>query len=210
MAPKNNAKEKLYSALVELLKTKKLDDISVSSLTATAGVSRNTFYYHFYRPEDVFDALIDNFLDGAYRYLSNVDIYNETQLSNYQAQLELYEYYYNNKDVLLAIFNSSKSRSFMIKFFSFIKKIYKNTVFRYSTPDGSIVDISSSSGLKYDFIINRTAFTLYGFLEFWAAKGFSLTPEEFMTLMYDIATLHLVSYDLSGNEQKQPHLHVDV
>lgn len=51
----------LRDALLRLLKSKKLADITVSELAREASVSRSTFYQHYGNPTDVYDALVAQF-----------------------------------------------------------------------------------------------------------------------------------------------------
>lgn len=50
-------------ALLEILESKHLSDVSVSELSAAAGISRSTFYCNYQNVQEVFEALISDFLD---------------------------------------------------------------------------------------------------------------------------------------------------
>ncbi len=52
------SKNALSSALLKLMLTKKLDDISISDITAKAGLSRQTFYTNFSCREDILRYLL--------------------------------------------------------------------------------------------------------------------------------------------------------
>lgn len=51
----------IKEALLKLLESKKLADITVSELACEAGISRSTFYGHYGNPADVYDALVAQF-----------------------------------------------------------------------------------------------------------------------------------------------------
>ena len=51
----------IKEALLHLLESKKLSDVTVSELARAAGVSRSTFYQHYGNPADVYDALVAQF-----------------------------------------------------------------------------------------------------------------------------------------------------
>ena len=53
----------IKEALLHLLESKKLADISVSELAQCADVSRSTFYQHYGNPADVYDALVAQFAE---------------------------------------------------------------------------------------------------------------------------------------------------
>ena len=53
----------IKEALLRLVGTKKLADITVSELAREAGISRSTFYEHYGNPADVYDALVAEFAE---------------------------------------------------------------------------------------------------------------------------------------------------
>lgn len=54
----------IRAALLELLATKSLADITVSELTRKAHVSRSTFYQHYGNAVDVYDDVVEEFAHG--------------------------------------------------------------------------------------------------------------------------------------------------
>ncbi len=61
---KRRTKSRLSKALVELVKEKRFDDISVQNVIDRADVGRSTFYTHFRDKEDLFQKDWERFLDG--------------------------------------------------------------------------------------------------------------------------------------------------
>ena len=58
------ASEKIQNAMVECLKEKiKLDDLTVAELSKRAGVGKSTFYRHYKDIYDVYEQLIDSFME---------------------------------------------------------------------------------------------------------------------------------------------------
>ena len=53
----------IKEALLRLIESKKLADITVSELARAAGISRSTFYQHYCNPADVYDALVKQFVE---------------------------------------------------------------------------------------------------------------------------------------------------
>lgn len=64
-------KKALSEALTDLLGTRRLDKITVSELTALAGVNRQTFYYHF---SDIFALVRWTAYDRYHKLLSSHDL----------------------------------------------------------------------------------------------------------------------------------------
>ncbi len=65
----NNAngtvKDIIADALVEIIKEKSIEDITVAELTSRAGVSKSSFYRNFHDIYNVFEYLSDNFVKKA-------------------------------------------------------------------------------------------------------------------------------------------------
>ncbi len=69
MMKETNAIEQLYAALVELVTSEPLEKISVAELTQQAGVSRSTFYRHFYDKYALLNGYYNTVLEQTlYRY----------------------------------------------------------------------------------------------------------------------------------------------
>ena len=62
----------IKEALVELLRSKGLADITVSELARVAHVSRSTFYQHYGNPADVYDALVADLGSQTSRMLEQI------------------------------------------------------------------------------------------------------------------------------------------
>lgn len=57
------SKKAIVDAFLELLETRSVDEISVSSITEKANIARKTFYLHYYDKYDLLDTLIDEHLN---------------------------------------------------------------------------------------------------------------------------------------------------
>lgn len=66
---KENVKELILIATEELLKTKKLSDISLAEIAGYAGISKGTLYYHYKNKNDILIDITDKYLDEQYRDL---------------------------------------------------------------------------------------------------------------------------------------------
>ena len=51
--------ERLQNALLELLNTKELKEITVKEICDTAGISRNAFYQHYSYKEDLYNRMVE-------------------------------------------------------------------------------------------------------------------------------------------------------
>lgn len=64
-------KNKIKDALLLILRTKRLNEVSISEICKVATVNRNTFYAHFATPEAVFDEIAEDYLTEEYALFNN-------------------------------------------------------------------------------------------------------------------------------------------
>ena len=75
-----SAKDKLISAIEELLKHKNLDDITVSEIIDRAGVSRKTFYRNYRDKYDLASAYFEMFFNGSLGRVLEGDSFDDALL----------------------------------------------------------------------------------------------------------------------------------
>ena len=63
-------KNKIKESLIQLLQTKKLNEVSISEICKKAKINRNTFYAHFATPEAALDEIAENYLSEEYALLN--------------------------------------------------------------------------------------------------------------------------------------------
>ena len=71
---KKKSRQAIELALLELLGSKKIDEISISELAETADVNRKTFYNHFSSVTEVLDSVEGNFFHYIFS-LVNTHLY---------------------------------------------------------------------------------------------------------------------------------------
>ena len=50
----------LKDALIDLMRTKHINEISIKKICETADVNRSTFYHHYQSPEELYDDIIND------------------------------------------------------------------------------------------------------------------------------------------------------
>lgn len=105
-------KEQIVNALLDLMKEKKYDEISISEITKRAGVSRVSYYRNYNSKEDILtsyiDSIFEDFLERT-KHLEKSDIYShvfcifECSSSYSQFALQLHEA--NLSNILIERFN---------------------------------------------------------------------------------------------------------
>lgn len=66
---KENVKELILTATEELLKHKKLSDISLAEIARQSGISKGTLYYHYKNKNDILFDITDKYLEEQYKDL---------------------------------------------------------------------------------------------------------------------------------------------
>ena len=138
-----NTAEKMDSALMELLKTKSFEFITVSEICKKAGVNRSTFYLHYENTRDLLEETVRNMTDNFVSYfvpdgkISPIN-FEESQKENLIFISEEYlmpylSYFKENRKIFLTVFENGK----LFGFEETYKKLFDNIfdpildVFRY-------------------------------------------------------------------------------
>jgi len=67
------SKKMIVDALIQLLETHSMDDVSISQIAAEAKIGRNTFYNHFRKKEDILQYVMEQLLTDARKTFSQAD-----------------------------------------------------------------------------------------------------------------------------------------
>ena len=110
--------EKMDSALMEILKTKSFEYITVSEICKKAGVNRSTFYLHYENTKDLLEETIRNMMDNFVSYfvpdgkISPIN-FEESQKDKLVFISEEYlmpylSYFKENRKIFLTVFENGK------------------------------------------------------------------------------------------------------
>ncbi len=66
---KDNVKEIIIKTTEDLLKDKKLSDVSLAEIARTAGISKGTLYYHYKSKDEIFFDITDKYLSEQWQNL---------------------------------------------------------------------------------------------------------------------------------------------
>ncbi|MBR3694062.1 MAG: TetR/AcrR family transcriptional regulator [Erysipelotrichales bacterium] len=152
-------KECIADALIQLLRVKPLEDITITEITDVAGVGRSTYYRNFTSKEDVLSYKL--FILG-YRWLVkeklSSDMESEELLKSYCC------FIYEIRDLLNLLYQNSQTNVL-------IYSIYKYLGPKEGEDKGSAL---RKSGL---------IFGGFGILYEWLKRGMEETPEELAQLL---------------------------
>lgn len=147
--------ECITSALLEMMKKKPFNSITITDLTKRAGVGRVSFYRNFDSKEDVLKKhLHDLFEDWIKEHEGE---------TNCSWQLKMFKYYYKYKDLYIML--------------------YKQGLAHISLQ--SVKDACGPKPEQPNVLAYITAFIsygIYGWLEEWFKRGLQETPEEMIKL----------------------------
>ena len=124
--------EKMDSALMEILKTKSFEYITVSEICKKAGVNRSTFYLHYENTRDLLEETIRNMTDNFVSYfvpdgkISPIN-FEESQKDKLVFISEEYlmpylSYFKENRKIFLTVFENGKIFGFEETY----KKLFDN------------------------------------------------------------------------------------
>lgn len=87
-------KQAIHGAVLELLKTKSIDSMSVKEICELADVNRGTFYLHYGQPRDVLSEIEDQFINENKTFFNNY--WNKHHDLN--SLSDIFSYFLNNQN----------------------------------------------------------------------------------------------------------------
>ncbi len=151
-------KECITNALIELMKKKNFEDITITELVSTAGVSRVSFYRNFESKTDV----IEKYLREKY-YEWEKDFAEHNKAPDYYS-LSIYKHFYKYKEFNLLLYKQGLSTLIyeMIRWSAKLDEC-NNNIERYAK--SMLVGI------------------IFGGLDEWIRQGMEETPEQIVYLI---------------------------
>ena len=152
--------EKMDSALMEILKTKSFEYITVSEICKKAGVNRSTFYLHYENTRDLLEETIRNMTDNFVSYfvpdgkISPIN-FEESQKDKLVFISEEYlmpylSYFKENRKIFLTVFENGKLFGFEETYEKLFNNIFDPIldVFKYPESERKYVMAFYLNGLN--------------------------------------------------------------
>lgn len=158
----------LTTALIELLRSKNINQISVRELSELADINRATFYLHYKTPYNLLMHLEDKLFDIIFISYKNHNI-----LDQYDFLFSLYNCISDNNQLLTVLLNPNTGSTFWDRLSNAIKKQY---TFLWS----SHLKFLTKNELNY-----YSAFIIDGYISViktWILNGMQESPEEMVKL----------------------------
>lgn len=162
------ARECMVTALIQLLKEKPLSAISVSEITAKAGVSRMTYYRNYQNKEDIFLARLKDVMDCYRKETREIAVtknYWDTGLLE-----QCFIYLKDNDELLKSMFQSGLDHLFLNALTQFIIEFWQKP----------------EDDLEHLYSLQAFAGSLYNLYIFWAANGEQETPAQMAQILHRI------------------------
>ncbi len=158
-------KERLKRALLDILKEKRLDSITISEICSKSSVNRNTFYSHYQSVKDLLDETDAQFLEMI---LSKIHVDSESMRNASETIEKVLECVKENAEVSELLFSENGNKNFMRNLFGFV---LPSAIENWSKD----FNIEEEKAKKlYYFIIGGVVYVI----EQWVKEGFQDSPKD--------------------------------
>ena len=113
-------RESIFLALMQLMENKNFDDITVTEITARAGVSRMAYYRNYKDKKEILLAYLDELFENYWRH-----VYNEPQ-DDFQSACLYFNYFRENKSFITTLLNTGLSQLILNRHNLYLKTIFKD------------------------------------------------------------------------------------
>ena len=173
-------KERLKNALLESLKIKSLDQITISEICNKASVNRNTFYSHYQSVNELLEEVEGQFLEGL---MVRIHVDPSTIDNVEPLMTEVFEFLLENKEMCRLLFMENGDKNFLKTIFMLVlPSAVQNWTEELNIPE------EKARKLFY-FIIGGSI----NVIEHWVKSDFIDSPED---LAHDLNLLILKGQDV--------------
>ena len=167
----------LRNALVELLKEKPLDKISISEITDRADLARSTFYTHFDTKEDLLHCCIDEPLSAFIDELKKKEGFGKDKDVDIQSLVRFFRLWSEKTELieLLSVANLDKI---------VINRLRKHYLDMYNQKVS--IEFPALNPVLAEYYHDFMSYGNFGLLRFWIESGMRHSPETMGRLMYEL------------------------
>ncbi len=156
------SKECIQTALLSIMETKLLRNISISEIAEKAGVSRNAFYRNFQSKEQVLENYVNDITEDFYK---RIDSSNNVSRRNFL--VNLFKHLYGQRNIIEIIRKNNISYMLEDVFNYYAKKV------TYKLSDNKYTNYYIGGGL-------------YALVMQWAKNSYTESPEEMSDILIQI------------------------
>lgn len=169
MANQEITKSALAAAFKALLETENYESVTIGSIADKAGISRNTFYYHFKDKSELVNWI----------FQKAVDTMSKEEETSYVRLSALGRYFYENRGYYSKILLSSAYLNFITYFTDYEQKVIRERILSLG---GDLAFTEKELQRISRFYANG----LVGNLMDWARRGMEKDPETYVRMISDI------------------------
>lgn len=175
----------LITAIVQLLKEKDINKISVQNITDTADLTRATFYLHYRDKQDFFNKLISSVIEDLVEYVkqsnfNQQDLIDENDIT--EAFTRLFEYIYKNSEFFTVMLSNSGLPQFRIQLENIVQKEV------YTPLLDSRINIEEEQYINFPqfYLLNYITSAHVGVICSWLNDGRKHSPKYMAQLLYTL------------------------
>lgn len=183
---------KIISAFCAIQNDTPIEKISISQITAKAGVSRGAFYIHFKDVQDLMGQIVDKTIEDLKEML-NVFRFSFTPLDYKRAINEVVNYFITNISRAKFLF---KREEFYVKVESLLEKVYENVWINEAN-----IDVSTDMWKLLIYQHNIGLISLIGYCAFNEGKYSKKEITNAVILLDKSFDEVVLQYILNGNKQ---------
>ena len=157
-------KECLSDALIKLMKTKRVDQITVSEIAETASVGRTSYFRYFRTKNELISFKLIKLWE-RWADLHDLEVRSDLSLSN---SLTFFQFNYSIRDLLDLIYLRERQ--------SAVYDAFQTVMYPQQ-------DADTAGCYRSKFY----AYALFGLLDEWILRGFNETPEEMVRISENIS-----------------------
>lgn len=166
------ARQAFHQALIDLLKKKTFQKISVTDIARQAGLARHTFYNHYETKEELLNSIIDSILNELFVYAAELDItLGSTDVDpevNQKIAVKFFQIWQENTEIVKILDSVDIDRLL-------IKRMKESFTNYFDQHSGARALTIEPALLQY--LISFNAYAAIGILNQWLEDGMQYPPE---------------------------------
>jgi len=185
-------RQSLRTALLELIKEKGYDAISIEDITDRANVGRATFYFHYKDKEDLLLEEFSEMANEKVQVLSEIpfsawleseeDAAASTEKRPAPPLLIVFEHIYENSELYYILLKSERSSRIIER----IRKISTGAIVQFVEAKAKTDPIPFLFKVPIEFFAAFFSGALLSTVDWWLEEGMSHTPKEMTHLFLDL------------------------
>jgi AcrR family transcriptional regulator len=162
----NRTRRQLSSALVDLVKEKRFDEITVQNVIDRADVGRSTFYSHFRDKDDLFQKDWERFLDG---FAQHID-WEKAGTGSFVPVVYLFRHLQDSQSFYQSLVRSQKADSIFRSGMDYLSQIIESAL-------ATRLKGKPAPLMPIPVLANYLASELFSLLKWWLDHKMPYSPE---------------------------------